>query len=106
MPTPAARINLFDLDRRDLEGFFTSLGEKPFRAVQLMKWIYHEGITDFAAMTDVAKETRAALAEAFVLDRPEVVERQVVAEPAGEPARLDCGCLRHRSIVARRGPPG
>jgi 23S rRNA (adenine2503-C2)-methyltransferase len=47
------------------------------RASQLWRWIHHYGVTDFAAMTDVAKETRAALAEAFVLDRPEVVERQV-----------------------------
>jgi 23S rRNA (adenine2503-C2)-methyltransferase len=47
------------------------------RAGQLWRWIHHYGVTDFAAMTDVAKETRAALAEAFTLVRPEVVERQV-----------------------------
>ena len=47
------------------------------RAGQLWRWIHHYGVTDFAAMTDVAKETRAALAEAFALDRPEIVERQV-----------------------------
>ena len=47
------------------------------RASQLWRWIHHYGVTDFAAMTDVAKETRAALAGAFALDRPEVVERQV-----------------------------
>ena len=47
------------------------------RASQLWRWIHHYGATDFSAMTDVAKETRAALAERFVLSRPEVVERQV-----------------------------
>ncbi len=47
------------------------------RAGQLWRWIHHYGVTDFAAMTDVAKETRAALAEKFTLVRPEVVERQV-----------------------------
>jgi 23S rRNA (adenine2503-C2)-methyltransferase len=47
------------------------------RATQLWRWIHHYGVTDFAAMTDVAKETRAALGEAFSLTRPEVVERQV-----------------------------
>lgn len=47
------------------------------RASQLWRWIHHYGATDFAAMTDVAKETRAALAEHFTLSRPEVVERQV-----------------------------
>ncbi|MFN3521503.1 MAG: 23S rRNA (adenine(2503)-C(2))-methyltransferase RlmN [Phenylobacterium sp.] len=47
------------------------------RASQLWRWIHHYGVTDFAEMTDVAKETRAALAQAFTLARPEVVERQV-----------------------------
>ncbi|CAN7154439.1 23S rRNA (adenine(2503)-C(2))-methyltransferase RlmN [Phenylobacterium sp. LjRoot219] len=47
------------------------------RASQLWRWIHHYGLTDFAAMTDVAKETRAALAEKFTLARPEVVERQI-----------------------------
>ncbi len=47
------------------------------RATQLWRWIHHYGLTDFDQMTDIAKETRAQLAEAFVLNRPEVVERQV-----------------------------
>jgi 23S rRNA (adenine2503-C2)-methyltransferase len=47
------------------------------RASQLWRWIHHYGVTDFALMTNVAKETRTALAEAFTLARPEVVERQV-----------------------------
>jgi 23S rRNA (adenine2503-C2)-methyltransferase len=47
------------------------------RANQLWRWIHHYGVTDFDAMTDVAKETRAAIAEKFTLARPEVVERQV-----------------------------
>jgi 23S rRNA (adenine2503-C2)-methyltransferase len=47
------------------------------RASQLWRWMHHYGVTDFAAMTDVAKETRAALAEKFTVARPEVIERQV-----------------------------
>ena len=47
------------------------------RATQLWRWIHHYGVTDFTAMTDVAKEMRAALDEAFTLARPEIVERQV-----------------------------
>jgi 23S rRNA (adenine2503-C2)-methyltransferase len=50
------------------------------RAGQLWRWIHHYGVTDFAPMSDVAKETRAALAERFVVARPEVVERQVSAD--------------------------
>jgi 23S rRNA (adenine2503-C2)-methyltransferase len=47
------------------------------RATQLWRWIHHYGVTDFERMTDVAKETRTTLAEAFTLARPEIVERQV-----------------------------
>ena len=47
------------------------------RASQVWRWIHHYGVTDFALMSDVAKDTRAALAEAFTLARPEIVERQV-----------------------------
>jgi 23S rRNA (adenine2503-C2)-methyltransferase len=47
------------------------------RAAQVWRWLYHYGVTDFAAMTNVAKELRAALAGAFNLARPEVTARQV-----------------------------
>ncbi|HZZ69641.1 MAG TPA: 23S rRNA (adenine(2503)-C(2))-methyltransferase RlmN [Phenylobacterium sp.] len=47
------------------------------RASQLWRWIHHYGVTDFSQMTDVAKEMRASLAEAFTVARPEIVERQV-----------------------------
>jgi len=47
------------------------------RASQVWRWVHHYGVTDFDRMTDVAKETRAAMAKAFTLARPEVVERQV-----------------------------
>ena len=47
------------------------------RAEQLWRWIYHYGVTDFAQMTNVAKELRADLERHFTLARPEIVERQV-----------------------------
>jgi 23S rRNA (adenine2503-C2)-methyltransferase len=47
------------------------------RASQLWRWIHHYGVIDFAQMTDVAKEMRASLAQAFTVARPEIVERQV-----------------------------
>ncbi len=77
-PTP----NLAGLTRDELAGALIDAGvvrpdKARMRAGQLWRWIHHYGVTDFAAMTDVAKETRAALAEAFTLARPEVVERQV-----------------------------
>ena len=50
------------------------------RAGQLWRWIHHQGVTDFDAMTNVDKDTRARLAERFTLARPEIVERQVSAD--------------------------
>jgi 23S rRNA (adenine2503-C2)-methyltransferase len=47
------------------------------RAKQLWHWIYNRGITEFAAMTDIAKAQRPWLAERFVISRPEVVTAQV-----------------------------
>ena len=47
------------------------------RANQIWRWIYHYGATDFDAMTDIAKDMRAKLAERFVAARPDMIERQV-----------------------------
>jgi 23S rRNA (adenine2503-C2)-methyltransferase len=72
------KLNLFDLDRAGMEHFFEAeLGEKKFRAHQLMKWIYHRHETDFGQMTDVGKALRSKLEDrceirppAVVLDKP------------------------------------
>jgi 23S rRNA (adenine2503-C2)-methyltransferase len=72
-----AKVNLLGFDRRGLELFFTALGEKPFRARQLMRWIYHRGVADFDAMTDLGKTLRARLVECAELRLPEVVNEQV-----------------------------
>ncbi len=66
------RINLLGLDRAGLERFFVAIGEKPFRAKQLMQWIHQRGVTDFARMTDLSKALRARLAECACVDLPEV----------------------------------
>lgn len=74
------RTNLLDLDRPDLEAFFRSLGEKPFRASQVMKWIYHRGVTDFEAMTDLGRALRARLSAVAEVRAPEVVLDQPSAD--------------------------
>lgn len=79
---PAAPVNLSGLTREGLRAALIEAGICPpekarMRASQVWRWIHHYGVTDFALMSDVAKETRAKLAEAFTLARPEVVERQV-----------------------------
>lgn len=68
-----ARVNLLGLNRRALEAFFAEMGEKPFRAQQVMKWIYHLGVTDFESMTNLSKALRTRLAETAEIRLPEVV---------------------------------
>jgi 23S rRNA (adenine2503-C2)-methyltransferase len=62
--------NLVGLSRDELQVALAAIGAAPFRARQLWHWIYHRGATDFAAMTSLAKDFRAALAERFVVARP------------------------------------
>lgn len=63
-PAEATRVNLLDLDRVGMEDFFEhTLGEKRFRAHQVMKWIYHRHVTDFGGMTDLGKALRGKLEE-------------------------------------------
>ena len=65
--------NLLGLDAQGMEQFFAGLGEKPFRARQVLKWIHRRGAADFAAMSDIAKELRAKLAAAAAIEPPRVV---------------------------------
>jgi len=72
----ASKQNLLDLDREGLERFFAdSLGEKRYRAHQVMKWIHHRHVTDFEAMTDLGKALRAKLQQ-----HAEVVVPQIQLE--------------------------
>ena len=70
------KINLLDLSRQQMREFFVSLGEKPFRADQIMKWIYHFGYDDFDLMSDVNKVLRNKLKDIAEIKAPEVVEEQ------------------------------
>jgi len=70
----AARQNLLELDRAGLERFFEEvLGEKRYRAHQVMKWIHHRYVTDFDQMTDLGKALRAKLREHAEVVVPNVV---------------------------------
>lgn len=72
--SPVERVNLFDLDRAGMERFFVEvLGEKRFRAHQIMKWMYHLHVTDIAQMTDVGKALRAKLEQHCDIRPPGVV---------------------------------
>jgi 23S rRNA (adenine2503-C2)-methyltransferase len=71
------RINLFDLDQARMRTFFESIGEKPFRAEQLLKWIYHQGVTDFDQMTNLSLELRQRLRQVAEIEPPQVLNEQL-----------------------------
>ena len=66
--------NLLGLDRDALEAFFASIGEKKFRATQVMKWIHQLGITDFQQMNNLSKDLRNQLSETSCIQNIEVAE--------------------------------
>ena len=68
-----ARANLLDFDRDGMRDFFAGLGEKPWRADQVMKWMYHRLESDFGAMTDLGKSLREKLPEVAVINPPKAL---------------------------------
>ncbi len=70
------RKSLVGLGREELAREVAALGEKPFRVKQIWHWIYHQGATDFSAMTTLSKALREKLAERYTLDRPSVARDQ------------------------------
>lgn len=70
-------VNLLELDRAALQDFFVSIGEKPFRARQVMQWIHQRGVTDFSLMTDLSKDLRNKLQVKASVHLPEVSVDQV-----------------------------
>lgn len=69
-------VNLLDLDLNGLQAFFASIGEKPFRATQVMKWIHQQGVVDFDAMTNLSKALRLRLKEVAAITIPKVETMQ------------------------------
>ncbi len=71
------KINLLNLDHQAMREFFASIGEKPFRADQMMKWIYHFGYSDFELMTNLNKKLREKLQRLTEITAPEISEKQI-----------------------------
>ena len=59
--TEIAKINLLEFDLEQMRDFFSEMGEKPFRAVQVVKWIHQRGVDNIEAMTDLSKSLRESL---------------------------------------------
>lgn len=74
--TADARINLFGLTRQDFEALCSSVDGKPYRAHQIMKWVYHQNILDFSAMSNLSKVFRSWLEENACFALPEVLRME------------------------------
>ncbi|MBX9663473.1 23S rRNA (adenine(2503)-C(2))-methyltransferase RlmN [Novosphingobium sp.] len=83
-PRADGRVDLIGLSRKQIIAVFEQAGldakAAKLRAKQVFHWLYHRGVTEFEAMTDIAKTMRPWLAERFVIGRPEVVEAQVSSD--------------------------
>jgi 23S rRNA (adenine2503-C2)-methyltransferase len=75
-----SRTNLLGLPRAALETFVAELGSKPFRARQLLNWVYKRGEGSIANMTDLAKDFRAQLAEVAEIRTPDIVTMQLSSD--------------------------
>src|SRR6266850_8414001 len=73
-------VNLLDLDGERLVSFLAGLGEKPFRARQLKRWMHRFGESDFARMSDLAKSLREKLALAAVVSPPPIISDGVAGD--------------------------
>lgn len=73
-------INLLDFNAKNLTGFCGEIGEKPFRAKQLLRWIHQSGEADFAGMSNLAKVLREKLSATAVVRPPQVISEHISAD--------------------------
>jgi len=66
------KVNLLGMPQGELEQFFAGFGEKPYRARQMLQWMYQRGETDFAVMTDLSKSVRSQLEADATIEFPRV----------------------------------
>lgn len=80
MTDTAVKANLLGMTKPQLEEFFESIGEKRFRAGQVMQWIHHFGAVEFSAMTNVGKALREKLETVAEIRPPEIVSQDISAD--------------------------
>ena len=89
---PRARINLLGLNRQSLERMFEGLGEKRFRASQVLKWIHQYRVRDFESMTNLSKALRQKLSETAEIRPPEIVSDRLSTDGTRKwLLRVGCG---------------
>ena len=74
------RREIVGLSREELTAALGEIGEPPFRTKQIWHWVYHQGVTDFAAMSSIGRPLQARLAERFVIGRPEAATVQTSSD--------------------------
>jgi len=84
------KSNLLDFDAQALSAWFAEMGEKPFRARQVLRWVHKSGEADFDAMSDLALSLRAKLKETACVQPPQVV-REEESEDGTRKWLLDVG---------------
>ncbi len=98
------KVNLLDLNRADMETFFLNMGEKVFRATQVLKWLHQYGVTSLDEMTNLSKALRVKLAERAEIRAPEVVIDQASADGTHKwLLRLDSGNSVETVFIPERG---
>lgn len=74
------KLNLLGLDKKGLAAFLTSIGEKPFRAQQLLQWIHARSLSDFSQMTNISKSLREQLAEKCMVQAPKLLSEHTASD--------------------------
>ena len=67
-----------DLTREELGEYFLNLGEKEYRATQIIKWMHQRGASDISKMTDLSKELRENLSKKCEIRAPEVITKETL----------------------------
>ena len=98
--TPASKVNLLGMTRAQLEAFFGEIGEKKFRAQQVMKWMHHQGVSDFQAMTNLGKGLRDRLESCAEITPPQIESQQDSADGTRKWAiKVDGGALVEAVLI-------
>lgn len=80
MQNKVSKVNLLNFTANDLIKFFSDLGEKSFRASQVIKWIHQLGITDFQQMTNLSLQLREYLTIHAEIKAPEVIREELAQD--------------------------
>lgn len=78
--TDTNKINLLGLTRQKMIDFFADIGEKPFRAKQVMQWIHQYGVHEFDEMTNISKVLREKLKQIAIIQGPEIILQNISAD--------------------------